>query len=39
MRISKEEQRNNMLKVAALAVAALETFDRNDGFAPRHYDE
>jgi len=34
-----EEQRKYMIKVAALAVAALETFDRNNGFAPRHYDE
>jgi len=33
-----EEQRAAMVKVAALAVAALETFDRNNGFAPRHYD-
>jgi len=33
-----ETQRSHMLKVAALAVAALETFDRNKGFAPRHYD-
>jgi len=36
---SKEHQRKYMSKVAALAVAALETFDRNDGFAPRHYDK
>jgi hypothetical protein len=35
---SKEEQRTQMLKVATLAVAALERFDENDGFAPRHYD-
>lgn len=34
-----EEQRDFMLKVAALAVAALEAFDRNNGFPPRHYDE
>lgn len=38
MGASKEDQRNNMLKVAALAIAALETFDRKGGFAPRHYD-
>ncbi len=31
-------QRLHLLKVAALAVAALETFDRNEGYAPRHYD-
>jgi len=36
---TKEEQRKYMLKVAALAVAALETFDKNDGFPPRHYDK
>lgn len=39
MDVSKEDQRKYMVKVAALAVAALETFDRNDGFAPRHYDQ
>jgi len=38
MGISKEEQRKYMVKVASLAVAALEVFDRNGGFAPRHYD-
>ncbi len=32
------EQRQKMVKVAALAVAACEAFDRNDGFPPRHYD-
>lgn len=32
-------QREAMVKVATLAVAALETFDRNNGFAPRHYDK
>lgn len=31
-------QRKYMLKVATLAVAAVETFDRNEGFPPRHYD-
>lgn len=31
--------REAFLKAAALAVAALETFDRNNGFAPRHYDK
>lgn len=35
----KEAQRSFFLKVAALAVAALEAFDRNNGFAPRHYDK
>jgi len=33
------DQRKNMLKVAALAVAALEAFDRNQQFAPRHYED
>lgn len=28
----------NMVKVAALAVAALESLDRNNGMPPRHYD-
>jgi hypothetical protein len=39
MNISKEEQRTQMLKIATLTVAALETFDRNNGFANRHYDK
>jgi hypothetical protein len=33
-----ENQREAMVKVAALAVAALEAFDRNGKFAPRHYE-
>ena len=33
-----EQQREFMVKVATLAVAAIEAFDRNGGFAPRHYD-
>lgn len=28
-----------LLKVAALAVAALETYERTGGFAPRHYEQ
>jgi hypothetical protein len=36
---SKAEQRLQLEKVAALAVAALETSYRNDGFVPRHYDK
>lgn len=36
--VSKKDQRKFMIKVAALSVAALETFDRNGGFADRHYD-
>ena len=32
-----ECQREALLKTAALAVAAIEAFDRNDGFPLRHY--
>lgn len=35
---AKSEQRTALLKVASLAVAALQTFDRNGGFAGRHFD-
>ena len=35
---SKFAQREFVVKVATLAVAALERFDENDGFFPRHYD-
>jgi len=38
MGATKETQRLGILKAAAILVAALETFDRNDGFANRHYD-
>ncbi len=39
MAATKEDQRKNLLKVATLAVAALQTFDRNgNNFAQRHYD-
>jgi len=31
-------QRTSLLKAAALLVAALETFDKNGEFAPRHYE-
>jgi len=31
-------QRVALVKVAALAVAAVEAFDRNEGFPPRHYE-
>lgn len=34
-----EDQRVYMLKVAALAIAAIESFDRNGQFAPRHYED
>jgi len=32
------DQRKALVKVANLAIAALETFDENDGFPDRHYD-
>lgn len=32
------EFRKGMIKVATLAVAAIETFDRNGKLPPRHYD-
>ena len=31
--------RKNMVKVATLACAALEAWDRNKGFPPRHFDK
>ncbi|MHC4188374.1 MAG: hypothetical protein ACYSUB_01640 [Planctomycetota bacterium] len=34
-----EQQRRDMVKVAAIAVAACEAFDRNKGFPPRHYED
>lgn len=33
-----EQQRANMVKAATLLVAAVEAFDRNGQFAPRHYE-
>jgi len=33
------KQRDKMLKVAALATAAIESFDRNGEFAPRHFEK
>jgi len=33
-----EFSRRNIVKLAALAVAALEAHDRNGSFPPRHYD-
>ena len=38
MKATKEEQRKGVLKAATLLIAALESFDRNERFAPRHYD-
>jgi hypothetical protein len=38
MHAPKAKQREGLLKVASLAVAALQAFDRNGGFPPRHYD-
>jgi hypothetical protein len=34
----KEEQRKQLLKAVTIGVAALERFDTDNGFAPRHYD-
>jgi len=34
-----QTQRKMLLKVATLAVAALEAFERNNGFSKRHYDK
>ena len=39
MDVPPEDQRKNMLKAATLAVAAVESFDRNEQFAPRHYED
>ena len=38
MKATPEEQRKGVLKAATLLVASLQAFDRNGGFAPRHYD-
>jgi hypothetical protein len=35
----KEEQRRQLLKAVTIGVAALERFDTDGGFAPRHYDD
>ena len=34
----RSRQRSGLIKVANLAIAALEAFDENDGFQERHYD-
>ena len=39
MKSNPEEQRKQMKKVATLAVAAMEAFDRNGHFPPRHYED
>lgn len=39
LQLTPTKQRGKMLQVAALAVAACEAFDRNNGFPPRHYDK
>ena len=39
MDVPHEGSRKNMLKAATLAVAAIESFDRNGQFAPRHYED
>ncbi len=38
MKALPHEQRNGMLKAATLLVGAVQSFDRNQGFPPRHYD-
>lgn len=38
MAASAAEQRKQLVKVATLAVAAIQTFDRNGQFPGRHYD-
>ena len=35
----RQRQRKALVKVANLAVSALEAFDDNDGFQERHYDD
>ena len=37
--VSKPDQYKQLLKAATIAVAALESFYRNNGFPKRHYDE
>lgn len=34
-----EESRRQFVKVATLALAAIESYDRNSGFPKRHYDK
>lgn len=36
--LAPKEYRDNLIRVAALAVAAIETLDRTDVLPPRHYD-
>ena len=36
---TKKAQKYDLIKIGALVVAALETFERNSGFPPRHYDQ
>lgn len=36
--LTKDQFQAAMVKVAAIAVAAIESSDRNDGLPPRHYD-
>ena len=39
MNVGVDHVEENLIKVAALAVAALEAIDRNGGLPNRHYDE
>jgi len=38
MEQQRDRQRIALVKVAGLAISALEAFDRNEEFYPRHYD-
>jgi hypothetical protein len=38
MKATPAEQREGILKTATILIAAVEAFDRNKGFPPRHYD-
>ena len=35
----KAEQRVAMIKALGLCMSAIDSFDRNDGWAPRHYED
>jgi len=38
VRTTAEDQRGALIKVAALCVSAMLVLERNEGFAPKHYD-
>jgi len=37
-KLSKDEQRKYLIKVANLAISAIKSCDKNNGFPKRHYD-